>query len=141
MGDKSKIEWCDASWNPITGCSRVSEGCRNCYAEREAIRHQRHESYAGTARSTPAGPRWTGKVNTIAERLDLPLKWQRGRRIFRGYRRELDSKPTLRVGTFRIGGRRGPQHGLVLYWKEPVKAMRKDGLGMVRTPERERRSA
>ena len=38
MGDRSAIEWCDASWNPIRGCSRVSEGCRNCYAERDAIR-------------------------------------------------------------------------------------------------------
>jgi hypothetical protein len=36
MSDKSKIEWTDSTWNPVTGCSRVSEGCRNCYAERLA---------------------------------------------------------------------------------------------------------
>jgi protein gp37 len=82
VGDRSSIEWCDATWNPVTGCTRVSEGCRNCYAEREAIRHQRHAAYEGTARSTAAGPRWTGQVNFIPERLDQPLRWQRGRRVF-----------------------------------------------------------
>lgn len=38
MGDKSAIEWTEATWNPIVGCSRVSEGCRHCYAERQAYR-------------------------------------------------------------------------------------------------------
>ena len=38
MSDDSKIEWTDATWNPIRGCSRVSEGCRHCYAERAAAR-------------------------------------------------------------------------------------------------------
>jgi protein gp37 len=38
MGQKTTIEWTDASWNPIRGCSRVSEGCRNCYAEKIAAR-------------------------------------------------------------------------------------------------------
>ena len=34
MAANSKIEWTDATWNPVTGCTKVSEGCRNCYAER-----------------------------------------------------------------------------------------------------------
>lgn len=38
MGEKTKIEWCDSTWNPIYGCSYVSEGCRNCYAERDTAR-------------------------------------------------------------------------------------------------------
>jgi protein gp37 len=38
MGDKSKIEWTDATWNPVTGCTRVSEGCRNCYMARTVPR-------------------------------------------------------------------------------------------------------
>lgn len=38
MGDKTKIQWCNATWNPIRGCSRVSDGCMNCYAERVAAR-------------------------------------------------------------------------------------------------------
>lgn len=38
MGDGTKISWTNATWNPIRGCSRVSEGCRHCYAERVAAR-------------------------------------------------------------------------------------------------------
>jgi len=38
MGDKTKIQWTDATWNPLRGCSRVSDGCRNCYAESVAHR-------------------------------------------------------------------------------------------------------
>ena len=38
MGDQSAIEWTEATWNPLVGCSRVSEGCRHCYAERQAFR-------------------------------------------------------------------------------------------------------
>ena len=80
MGDKSAIEWTDATWNPIRGCSRVSEGCRNCYAERDAIRHA-SGPYYGLVKSTPAGPRWTGEVRFVQSALDLPLRWKRPRRI------------------------------------------------------------
>ena len=40
MGDSSKIQWTDATWNPVTGCTRVSPGCENCYAEQQARRLQ-----------------------------------------------------------------------------------------------------
>jgi protein gp37 len=50
----SAIEWTDATWNPLAGCSPVSEGCRNCYAARMAVRlqsnPQTHDAYEGTAR-------------------------------------------------------------------------------------------
>lgn len=81
MGDKSSIEWTDATWNPIRGCSRVSEGCRNCYAERTAIRHEA-SSYAGLVKSTSNGPRWTGEVRFVEEALGLPRRWLKPRRIF-----------------------------------------------------------
>jgi protein gp37 len=81
MGDRSAIQWTDATWNPIRGCSRVSEGCRNCYAERTAIRHI-GGAYRGLVKSTGAGPRWTGKVELIKGALGLPLTWRDGRRIF-----------------------------------------------------------
>ena len=48
MADKSQIEWTDATWNPITGCTRVSKGCEHCYAERLAAgRLRHHPSRAG----------------------------------------------------------------------------------------------
>jgi protein gp37 len=83
MGDKTSIEWTEATWNPIRGCSRVSEGCRNCYAERTAVRQSGEGgAYKGLVRSTINGPRWTGEVRFVEEALDLPLRWKAPRRIF-----------------------------------------------------------
>lgn len=83
MGDKSKIEWTDATWNPVRGCSRVSEGCRHCYAEGVAARFSGPgQPYEGLAERTAKGPRWTGKVRLIESQLDLPLRWRKPRRIF-----------------------------------------------------------
>jgi protein gp37 len=81
MGDRSAIEWCDATWNPLIGCARVSEGCRHCYAERMAKRLQAmgQEAYAGTV---DHNGRWTGKVSFVQSALDLPFKWRKPRRIF-----------------------------------------------------------
>lgn len=88
MADGTGIEWTDATWNPIRGCSRVSEGCRHCYAETVAARFSgRGQPYEGLARfvDRPDGSseaRWTGKVRLVEEALTLPLRWRRPRRIF-----------------------------------------------------------
>lgn len=83
MADHSKIEWTDATWNPIRGCTRVSEGCRNCYAEHVAARFSGPgQPYEGLATRTGKGPRWTGKVAFIEKALDQPLRWKKPRRIF-----------------------------------------------------------
>ncbi len=80
---RSKIEWTDATWNPVRGCSRVSEGCRNCYAERVAARFSGPgEPYHGLAVMKPDGPHWTGKVKLPADHLTDPLRWRTPRRIF-----------------------------------------------------------
>ena len=79
----TSIEWTDDTWNPTRGCSRVSEGCRNCYAERVAARFSgAGKPYEGLATMTPSGPRWTGKVALIEEHLADPLRWRTPRRIF-----------------------------------------------------------
>jgi len=79
----TKIQWTNAVWNPVTGCSRVSEGCRHCYAERLAATRLAHlPAYAGLAELTPGGPRWTGEVRFNAERLAMPLRWRRPRMVF-----------------------------------------------------------
>ncbi len=84
MGDKTGIQWTDASWNPIRGCTRVSEGCRKCYAEAVAARFSGPgQPYEGLATKTPKGPRWTGVVHQVGGLVaDLPLRWKRPRRIF-----------------------------------------------------------
>jgi protein gp37 len=73
MGDGTHIEWTDATWNPVTGCTKVSPGCRFCYAERLAARLKamRNPSYRNGF-----------EVTLQPHQLDLPLRWKRPRRVF-----------------------------------------------------------
>lgn len=83
MAETTKIEWTDATWNPITGCSIVDAGCTNCYAMALAgsrLRH--HPSRAGLTRITGGRAKWTGEVRLNEGWLDQPLRWKRPRMIF-----------------------------------------------------------
>lgn len=83
MADSTHIEWTDATWNIVTGCSVVSPGCTNCYAMRLAgTRLQHHPSRAGLTIATKAGPVWNGQVRFNAGWLTQPLRWTRPRMIF-----------------------------------------------------------
>ncbi len=86
MANKTGIEWTDATWNPIRGCSRVSEGCRNCYAEKVAFRFSGpSQPYEGLVRINADGervPQWNGQVQLVEKHLLDPLKWKELRRIF-----------------------------------------------------------
>jgi protein gp37 len=89
MSDKSTIEWTDATWNPVRGCTRISPGCGGasgvggCYAEVMAARFSDPGYWGhGFARRGQNGGRWTGKVALIPEKLELPIRWKKGRRIF-----------------------------------------------------------
>lgn len=83
MAEHSLIEWTDATWNPITGCSVVSPGCTNCYAMRLAgTRLRHHPSRAGLTIDSKAGPVWSGQVRLNTKWLDQPLKWKCPRMIF-----------------------------------------------------------
>lgn len=82
MGDKSGIEWTDATWNPTTGCDRVSPGCDNCYALTQAARLK---AMGSPAYQNDGDPRTSGpgfKLTLHPDRLDQPLRWKRPRRIF-----------------------------------------------------------
>lgn len=85
MKSQTKIEWTDATWNPLAGCSKVSAGCKNCYAIKDAVRlagnpnRKIAEKYSGTT----ANGNWTGKINLASsDGLMQPLRWTRPRRIF-----------------------------------------------------------
>lgn len=86
MGDGTGIEWTDATWNPIVGCTIVSPGCTHCYAMRQAARIERMTPgthYAGTTQPSKAGPVWTGKLALAPDHiLTQPLRWQKPRNIF-----------------------------------------------------------
>lgn len=67
----TKIEWADAVWNPVTGCTKVSAGCANCYAERTVNR------FGGRVHDAEFG-----EVICYSDRLDQPLHWRKPRRVF-----------------------------------------------------------
>lgn len=75
MADKTRIAWSDATWNPITGCTKVSSGCKHCYAEREWRR------LAAAPHTVYTGRPFTS-VRVHPERFGQPLRWRRPRRIF-----------------------------------------------------------
>lgn len=73
MADKSAIEWTESTWNPVTGCSKVSPGCAHCYAE----------TFAERWRGIPGHPYEQGfDLRLWPSRLEQPLAWKRPRTIF-----------------------------------------------------------
>lgn len=73
MSDRSPIEWTDATWNPVRGCTKISPGCKNCYAERFA------ERFRGVA----GHPFEQGfDLRLVPDALRLPSSWKRGRLVF-----------------------------------------------------------
>ncbi len=89
MADNSSIEWTDATWNPVRGCSRLSPGCGGanhqggCYAENIAARFSGPgQPFEGFAERTQHGGRWTGKMDVVWPMVDQPIRWRKPRRIF-----------------------------------------------------------
>jgi protein gp37 len=84
MATNSKIEWTEATWNPVAGCTIVSPGCTNCYAMRLAARLavMGQEKYVGTTRKTGGRAKWNGTVKVDHPSLGIPRRWKKGRLIF-----------------------------------------------------------
>src|SRR5580704_11103941 len=84
MAQNSSIEWTEATWNPVAGCSILSPGCTNCYAMRMAHRLDAigQPKYKGLTRKTGGRAKWTGRIRLDETALDIPKKWKRGRTIF-----------------------------------------------------------
>lgn len=80
----TRIEWTNETWNPTRGCTKVSAGCVNCYAMRQAHRFSGPgQPYEGLTHVVPGrGPQWTGEVRPVPEALDLPLRWRKPRQVF-----------------------------------------------------------
>jgi protein gp37 len=111
MGDKSKIEWTDATWNPVTGCTKVSQGCKNCYAEREMKRFWPGRSFTD--------------VQLHPDPLEQPLHWRRPRRVFVNSMSDLfhESVPDLFIArVFSVMGMAG-QHTFQILTKRPSRML------------------
>src|SRR4051794_5936600 len=73
MADKSKIEWTDATWNPVRGCTKISPGCSHCYAE----------TFAERFRGVPGHPYEQGfDLRLVPEKLAEPLRWSAPKMVF-----------------------------------------------------------
>jgi protein gp37 len=73
MSDNSNIEWTDATWNPVRGCTKISPGCKHCYAE----------TFAERFRGVPGHPFQQGfDLRLVPDKLDEPFKWASSRRVF-----------------------------------------------------------
>lgn len=82
------IEWTEETWNPVVGCSKVSAGCRNCYAIPVSHKLAGNPNpkissvYEELTTDHLLKPEWTGMVRCLPERLEIPLRWRKPRRVF-----------------------------------------------------------
>lgn len=107
MGDGTNIEWTDATWNPIIGCSRVSAECDNCYAIGVVHRGMSPQHVGLTVKPDGAPVDWTGEVRFVPHLLDQPTRWGRPRRIFVNSLSDLFHPEVLSL----------PQHRKLHTWK------------------------
>jgi len=84
MATNSKIEWTEATWNPVAGCAVISPGCTNCYAMRLAARlaAMGQQKYQGITRKSGGRAKWNGIVKLDHGSVDLPRQWKKGKLIF-----------------------------------------------------------
>ena len=118
MSQSSKIEWTEYTWNPVTGCSKISAGCLNCYAERMALRLKA----MGVARYESGFA-----VRTHDDLLDVPLKWRKPRTVFVNSMSDLfhEDVPASFIARVFETMRQSPQHTFQILTK---RADRLEGL-------------
>jgi len=80
MSDNTKIQWADASWNPITGCTKISAGCKYCYASE--LHDRRHRAVLNGAKLPGQYAKPFNQIQLHPDRLEMPLHWRKPRRIF-----------------------------------------------------------
>jgi protein gp37 len=114
---KTKIEWASDVWNPVTGCTKVSQGCKHCYAETLA-RRMWATQYPPNADGTPRG---FTDIRLHPDRLDQPKRWQRPRRIFVNSMSDLfhEEVPDEFIGEVFAVMLRAPQHTFQILTKRP----------------------
>jgi protein gp37 len=122
MADTS-IEWTDATWNPVAGCTVISPGCTNCYAMRMAARLDAMgmEKYRGLTRKSGGRAVWTGKIRLDRKALGVPAGWRKPRRIFVNSMSDLfhEGVPARFIGEVWSAMRDTPQHTYQILTKRP----------------------
>lgn len=124
MGDKTKIEWCDASWSPVSGCTKVSAGCANCYAERMVSRFG-DKIHGGFKPDPYSDPTPFSQVVSHPDRLGQPLAWRKPRRVFVCSMGDLfhENVPDGFIDKVFAAMALSPQHTFMLLTKRPQKML------------------
>jgi protein gp37 len=114
MSGKTQIEWTEATWNPVTGCAKVSQGCKNCYAERDWAR------LSANTQTVYYGRAFTD-VRCHPERLDQPLRWTKPRLIFVNSMSDLfhQDVPDEFIAEVFVTMAKCPQHTFQILTKRP----------------------
>jgi protein gp37 len=125
MSDNSKIEWTDATWNPIIGCSKCSPGCDNCYAERMAKRLKAMDKSEYCNVIGDDG-KWNGRTAFVIDAITKPLSWKKPRKIFVCSMSDLfhESVDVCWIIAVFVMIKRCPQHTFQILTKRPDRALK-----------------
>jgi protein gp37 len=117
MSDGTQISWADATWSPVTGCTKVSDGCVNCYIERTPPFRMAHRRFDRDGIGGTTG------VQLHPERLDIPLRWRKPRLIFVCSLADLfhDDVPEHHIGAVFNTIASAPQHIFQILTKRPAR--------------------
>jgi len=126
VSDRSSIEWTEATWNPVTGCDRISAGCDNCYALAlsKRLKAMGASKYQNDGDPRTSGPGFAVTVHPSA--LDQPLKWSAPRLVFVNSMSDLFHArvpPSFIAKVFEVM-RSTPQHTYQVLTKRPLRAAR-----------------
>jgi protein gp37 len=129
MADKSKISWCDATWQVVAGCSPASPGCKNCYSARLLATRHRHLPWAqGLATFDDSGEgerraHWTGKVVCRRDQLSWPFSKRRPLTIFVGDRGDLfhHAVPESHIANVMLTASLAERHTFLFLTKRPAR--------------------
>ncbi|WOJ89684.1 phage Gp37/Gp68 family protein [Methylocapsa polymorpha] len=122
VDSRLEMEWADATWDPLAGCTRKSAACRHCYAEALTAASSQSGLWGhGFAEIGPKGPAWTGQIALLEDRLALPLGWENPRRIFVNALSDLfhESLPVETIDRIFAVMALAPRHTFLVLTKRP----------------------
>jgi protein gp37 len=120
---ETSIEWTDATWNPVAGCTIISPGCTNCYAMRMAARLEAmgQAKYRGLTRRSGNRFVWNGKIRLDENALKIPYRWSKPRLVFVNSMSDLfhDAVPPAFIGRVWKVMQETPRHTYQILTKRP----------------------
>jgi protein gp37 len=122
---ETSIEWTDATWNPVAGCTVLTAGCTNCYAMRMAARLDAMgvSKYKGLTRRSGSRSVWTGKLRTDVKSLEIPKAWSKPRKVFVNSMSDLFHEDVPATFIQRVWGvmKDTPRHTYQILTKRPAR--------------------